>query len=237
MLKQRIDAAFSSAASTLYLSRVLSGFKIACDNSPDLNHLDTFREFMKRRLSDRVITALLAAKGEKDELVKDAMQQLLYTTEQTTIHDLEVRISRCIVKHIVANVKVQRVIIPDSFEFIEDSDHAQKRKDLHAKHVRLDHASNVIGHIHEAFNPEHDGNWIEKIVRQAEPAEVDDLFTEDDTPQQLPTSHAASVETDQLYAEHQSASPSFRGAAQVHADLESVPVSPGASDLGFVSLS
>ena len=236
LVKQQVDAAFSSAASTEYLSKVLAGFRMACHDSPVLKHLVTFHETMERRLSDRMITALSRAKGEKDELVKDAMQHLLYTSELTTFHDLEVRISRCIVKHIIANIKVQRFVIPDSFKFSEDADTAQKRSDLQAKHARLEHANDVISQIHEAFNPVHGGKWMEKTVKKVEPIKEDDVSSEDEMQQALPTSHAASAETDRLYDEHVSASPSFRGAAQVHADLEAGPLSSSASDLGFVNV-
>ena len=82
----------------------------------------------------------------------------------------------------------------------------------------------------------------EKIApAQLNPDQVhqeDDAGSDDDslldTP--VPVSHAASAAKDKLYEEHQSASPAFRNAAQLQSDLESIPLSSSASDLGYIKV-
>ena len=240
LVQQKIIAALSS---TKYFSIALANFKTACSNSKDLKHLGTFHEVVEHKLSDRITAALLDAKPVVDDLVKEAMQQLLFTAQMdNTFHNLEVRISRCIVKHIINNIKVQRLTMPSTFTFTENADNAEKRAELLAKHAQLDEVAAVINKIDEAF---HDENWMENRVAPPQPSvdqvhQADDAASDDDslldTPLVLPVSHAASAAKDQLYEEHQSASPAFRNAAQVQSDLDSIPLSSSASDLGYINV-
>lgn len=176
-----------------------------------------------------------------DDLVKQAMQQLLYTAQlDNTLSNLEVRISRCIVKHIINNIKVQRLTMPKDFVFTENADNAQTRAELLGKHAQLDHVDARIERIDEAF---HNPKWVEEMVESApvNPDQVhqaDDVASDDDSllDSPVPASHATSAAKESLYEEHQSASPAFRNAAQLQSDLESIPLSSSASDLGYINV-
>lgn len=110
LVQQKVDAALISSK---YFSIALSNFRTACLNSKDLKHLSTFHELVEHELSKRITAALSKAESDVNDLVKEAMQQLLFITQMdNTFHKLEFRISRCIVKHVINFIKVQQLTMP-----------------------------------------------------------------------------------------------------------------------------
>ena len=160
-----------------------------------------------------------------DELVKDAMRNFLYSTENERIFDvLQVRISRCIVKHVTEYVLVKATVIPSSFRFSEAAATAHKRADLEAKLEGLQAAGVAIAYIDLAFVCDNWGdNVVTALLKNTQATMDPELSIPDDI----------SDQTTALYEEHVPASLSYANARAAHlqAYLEQLPLSPSASDL------
>ena len=180
-------------------------------------------------MSDTVTAALQEAKPIVDDLVKDAMQQLLFASQvEKVFRELEVRVSRCILKSIIAHIKVQRLDIPSEFIFTEDPETAKTRMQLRAKHAKLDAAAAVISQIDEAFYCD---NWLEKSNEAGlpNPNQVHEADEKFDQELFLGPSLAAQAE----YEERQSASLPYRDAVPFPAYMEDGHVPSDASDSSF----
>ena len=227
-LETQLKDTFSAAmASKEYISIVQDAFQ----KDLHLLRLDTFRALLEGpggKLAEHVAEAMLEAKLVVAELVKDAMQTLLYTAEmRETINTLETRLVKCIIKHVMEYLLVKRPIIPPSFKFCEDATTAQRRCDLEGKIRRFDAARAAIFDVQQAFDRDSWGDDVVEALLRGTQATMDP---------ELSASGDISEQTAALYEEHVSASPSYANAAQVQADLEQVPVSPSASDLDYVKL-
>ncbi len=148
-IKQSVNAALQSSR---YLEAVRTAFDRVCHCAPHrggLQRLATFQDMLHGELSDRVTKALLAAKPLVDELARASIQQLLCSTALSFVHgELKVRVSRCIVRHVVEYVKTKPIVLPKMYE---DKQVAQQRADLVQKLANLDAAASKIKNIEQDF--------------------------------------------------------------------------------------
>ena len=148
-IKQSVNAALQSFR---YLEVVRTAFDRVCHCSPHqggLQRLATFQDMLHGELSDRVTKALLAAKPLVDELARASIQQLLCSNALSFVHgELKVRVSRCIVRHVVEYVKTKPIVLP---KMHGDKQVAQQRAHLVQKLANLDAAASRIKNIKQEF--------------------------------------------------------------------------------------
>lgn len=233
-----VDAALKS---TKYLEAVRAAYQAAFDSDPQLKRLATCQDFLLRdqgKLSDRVTEALLEAKPIVDELTRGSMAQLLYSSHSKIFATLRTRVSRCITKHVIDYVMTKPIVLPHSFRFTEDRSTAQYRADLMQKLANFDMAASRIRNIDQEFTADNYGEKaLQSLLDAAKALEpIESVDSEDAFPlQPVLISTAAAALYDDLDMQ-QSGSPAFSQSAQVHAELEEIPVSPVASDLSFVNV-
>ena len=145
-IKQSVNAALQNSR---YLEVVRTAFDRLCHCAPGLQCLATFQDMLHGELSDRVTKALLAAKPLVDEVARASIQQLLCSTALSFVHgELKVRVSRCIVRHVVEYVKTKPIVLP---KMHGDKQVAQQRADLVQKLANLDAAASRIKNIKQEF--------------------------------------------------------------------------------------
>ena len=233
-----VNAALSSPK---YLQAVRTAYQCAFDSDPQLKRLATFQDWLERdhgKLADRVTEALLEAKPIVDDLAKAIMQYLLYTSPNMIFRTLQMRVSRCITKHVLEHVKTKPILIPNNFQFTEDNKTAQIRRDLMQKLANFEQAADKISNIQRAFTDDHYGEEVLQSLLDA----VEALNPAEPSAHEAPAllqpvyiSPSAAALYDDLGV-HSPGSPHFGHAASVHAHLEEAPGSPVASDLSFVNV-
>ena len=131
---------------------VRTAFDRVCHYAPHhlggLQRLATFQDTLHGELSNCVTKALLAAKPVVDELARASIQQLLGSTFVSVHGELKIRVSRCIVRHVVEYVKTKPIVLP---KMQEDKQVAQQRADLVQKLANLDEAAFKIKNIEKEF--------------------------------------------------------------------------------------
>ena len=147
-----------------YLIVVRAAFTVAFTKDSHLLRLDTFRDLLLRDnglLSVCVAQALLEARSTVDELVRETLRSLLggsLSENQAKCQDCSMRISRCLLKHIVEYVLVKPLVMPTGFRFTEHAAIAQKRLEFQAEIDRFSAAHAAITAIEQKFD--HD-SWAD----------------------------------------------------------------------------
>ena len=239
-VRKSVNAALSSPS---YLRLVRTAFHRAFEAEPQLRRLDTFQDMLERdqgKLSDRVTEALLEAKPAVEGSVTAAMQELLYMPAAIGLKTLQIRISRCIAKHVIQYVEIMPLVVPSSFQFSEDSSTQQQRADLMGRLANFEKAAAQISNIEGLFKEDnYEDVVVESLLEAAKALTPADASEDKDSdvpltePVRVYTSAAALYDD---LDDHKTGSPSFNVAAQMNADLEEIPVSPVASDLSFVNV-
>ena len=116
--------------------------------------------------------ALLAAKPVVDELVRASIQQLLGSTVLNfVLGELKVRVSRCIVRHVVEYVKTKPIVLP---KIHEDKQVAQQRADLVQQLANIKEAAFKIKNIErerEFVNDNYEDEVLQSILNAAKALE------------------------------------------------------------------
>jgi len=119
-----------------------------------------------------VTQALLAAKPVVDELVRASIQQLLGSTVLNfVLGELKVRVSRCIVRHVVEYVKTKPIVLP---KIHEDKQVAQQRADLVQQLANIKEAAFKIKNIErerEFVNDNYEDEVLQSILNAAKALE------------------------------------------------------------------
>ncbi len=166
-IKRSVNAALQSSR---YLEVVRTAYDHVFRWAPHLQHLATFQVTLHGELSDRVSKALLAAKPVVDELARASIQQLLCSTALSFVHgELKVRVSRCIVRHVVEYVKTKPIVLP---KMHEDKQVAQQRPELVQKLANLDEAAFKIKNIEKEFvNDNYEDEVLQSLLNAAKALE------------------------------------------------------------------
>jgi len=119
-----------------------------------------------------VTQALLAAKPVVDELARASVQQLLGSTVLNfVLGELKVRVSRCIVRHVVEYVKTKPIVLP---KIHEDKQVAQQRADLVQQLANIKEAAFKIKNIErerEFVNDNYEDEVLQSILNAAKALE------------------------------------------------------------------
>lgn len=239
-MEAQVRSSMSAALSSpKYLQAVQTACQRAFDSEPQLKRLATFQDLLQRdqgKLADRVSEALVEAKPVVDDVAKALMFQLLYCTPDMIFRTLQIRVSRCITKHVLEHVKTKPIVIPANFQFTEDDKTAQIRADLVRKLANLEHAADKISNIQRAFTDDHYGEEVlQSLLDAVEALKPVEAPASEAPPPLQPVNISSSAAA--LYDDLGSPRSTSSGhAASVHAHLEEVPASPVASDLSFVNV-
>jgi hypothetical protein len=114
----------------------------------------------------------LAAKPVVDELARASVQQLLGSTVLNfVLGELKVRVSRCIVRHVVEYVKTKPIVLP---KIHEDKQVAQQRADLVQQLANIKEAAFKIKNIErerEFVNDNYEDEVLQSILNAAKALE------------------------------------------------------------------
>lgn len=114
----------------------------------------------------------MAAKPVVDELVRASIQQLLGSTVLNfVLGELKVRVSRCIVRHVVEYVKTKPIVLP---KIHEDKQVAQQRADLVQQLANIKEAAFKIKNIErerEFVNDNYEDEVLQSILNAAKALE------------------------------------------------------------------
>ena len=237
MVKSAVNEALTSSR---HLEAVREAYNYAFESDPQLKRLTTFQAMLGRdqgKLHNRVTEALLDAKQIVDKMAKETMRQMLYSTDSKMFSTLRVRVSRCIAKHVIQHVMIKPIVLHSSFQFTEDDRTAELRADLMQKLVNCDEATSRINNIEREFSSDsYEDEVMQSLLNAAEAfkSQVASAFVEDFAPQLAHISIAAATLYDDLDL-HKSGSPASGQSAQIHAELEEIPVSPVASDFSYIN--
>jgi len=166
-IRRSVNAALQSSR---YHEVVRTAYDRVFHYAPHLQRLVTFQDTLHGELSDRVTQALLAAKPVVDELARASVQQLLGSTVLNfVLGELKVRVSRCIVRHVVEYVKTKPIVLP---KMQEDKQVAQQRADLVQKLANLDEAAFKIKNIEKEFvNDNYEDEVLQSLLNAAKALE------------------------------------------------------------------
>ena len=107
-----------------------------------------------------------------DELVRASIQQLLGSTVLNfVLGELKVRVSRCIVRHVVEYVKTKPIVLP---KIHEDKQVAQQRADLVQQLANIKEAAFKIKNIErerEFVNDNYEDEVLQSILNAAKALE------------------------------------------------------------------
>ena len=170
-IKHSVNAALQSSR---YLEVVHTAYDDVLRGAPHLQRLATFQVTLHGKLSDRVTKALLAAKPVVDELARASIQQLLCCSALSFVHgELKVRVSRCIVRHVVELVKTKPIVLS---KMREDKQVAQQRADLVQKWANLDEAALKIKSIEKEFvNDNYEDEVLQSLLDAAKALEPEKM--------------------------------------------------------------
>ncbi len=114
----------------------------------------------------------MAAKPVVDELARASVQQLLGSTVLNfVLGELKVRVSRCIVRHVVEYVKTKPIVLP---KIHEDKQVAQQRADLVQQLANIKEAAFKIKNIErerEFVNDNYEDEVLQSILNAAKALE------------------------------------------------------------------
>ncbi len=168
-IRRSVNAALQSSR---YHEVVRTAYDRVFHYAPHLQRLVTFQDTLHGELSDRVTQALLAAKPVVDELVRASIQQLLGSTVLNfVLGELKVRVSRCIVRHVVEYVKTKPIVLP---KIHEDKQVAQQRADLVQQLANIKEAAFKIKNIErerEFVNDNYEDEVLQSILNAAKALE------------------------------------------------------------------
>lgn len=103
-----------------------------------------------------------------DELVRASIQQLLGSTVLNfVLGELKVRVSRCIVRHVVEYVKTKPIVLP---KIHEDKQVAQQRADLVQQLANIKEAAFKIKNIErerEFVNDNYEDDVLQSLLNAA----------------------------------------------------------------------
>jgi len=164
-IRRSVNAALQSSR---YHEVVRTAYDRVFHYAPHLQRLVTFQDTLHGELSDRVTQALLAAKPVVDELVRASIQQLLGSTVLNfVLGELKVRVSRCIVRHVVEYVKTKPIVLP---KIHEDKQVAQQRADLVQQLANLKEAAFKIKK-REFVNDNYEDDVLQSLLNAAKALE------------------------------------------------------------------
>lgn len=164
-IRRSVNAALQSSR---YHEVVRTAYDRVFHYAPHLQRLVTFQDTLHGELSDRVTQALLAAKPVVDELARASVQQLLGSTVLNfVLGELKVRVSRCIVRHVVEYVKTKPIVLP---KIHEDKQVAQQRADLVQQLANLKEAAFKIKK-REFVNDNYEDEVLQSILNAAKALE------------------------------------------------------------------
>ncbi len=160
-IRRSVNAALQSSR---YHEVVRTAYDRVFHYAPHLQRLVTFQDTLHGELSDRVTQALLAAKPVVDELARASVQQLLGSTVLNfVLGELKVRVSRCIVRHVVEYVKTKPIVLP---KIHEDKQVAQQRADLVQQLANLKEAAFKIKK-REFVNDNYEDDVLQSLLNAA----------------------------------------------------------------------
>jgi len=166
-LEPKVHKAVSAALdSKAYMDIILAAYDQAFSKGKQLGRFSTLRERLAAKELPDLVGRVMHDSRTPINAVRDATLRELHNSAATgdILEPLRSCVRNYLVKHMVLKLKVKPLEFQSGFDFVEDPETREKRRDLEHKIDRLKHAHKIIG---DFTNPQADGNTPAPAVPHA----------------------------------------------------------------------